>query len=379
MRICPSVEEMNRFGRRTGVRATGALLGAGLSLLLAGCGGDGGSPAAPAPPPPPQPLAWNDLPEEITVRVAETVTFTATLTAAVEATYNISANSEAVEVSGEAVRAGVFRGSVTGVEAGEVEITVTATHTGFVTARASLDVVVEDPFDLSLWRELVFDAFDCPNGFMDPQCERFWGERDIEDRITAVLAFQPNFHVVSSIEGARFTSSHMQTIGDAVADAVEQVTGETFTGEITNGRGIRNEYGWVNVVPVPDEFFGGGSGCGAASVGQTEGVMFINVDRLDRCDLFAVTMHEVGHALGFFHVLNLGDFIMSPRLTEIPPVFSETEQFHAQLAWELGRGVPYTPDPRKTSPSTGVTMDTRGTRGGLENLPLDELIHCPLY
>ena len=90
-------------------------------------------------------------------------------------------------------------------------------------------------------------------------------------------------------------------------------------------------------------------------------------------------MHEVGHALGFFHVLNLGDFIMSPRLTEIPPVFSETEQFHAQLAWELGRGVPYTPDPRKTSSSTGVTMDTRGTRGGLENLSLDELIHCPLY
>lgn len=367
-------------GRRTLVLATAVLIGAGLGLLLAGCGGDGGgAPAAPPAPPPPQPLGWTGVPEGITVQVGETETFTATLSAAVDATYNISANSGAVEVSGEALRAGVFRGSVTGVEAGEVEISLTASHTGFVTARESFDVIVEDPFDLSIWRELVFDAFDCPNGFTDEGCRNFWGERNVEDRITAVLPFQPNFHVVSSFRSSRFTASHARTIRDAITDAVEQITGERFTGEITNGRGIRDEFGWVDVVPVDGDFFDGRSICGAANVGRTEGVMIINVDRLDACDLFSVTMHEVGHALGFFHVLNLGDFIMSPRLTEIPPVFSETEQFHAQLGWELGRGVPYTPDPRKTSSSALLTTDAARGAGSLENLRLDELVHCPLH
>lgn len=365
--------------RRTRVLAAGAVFAAALGLLHAGCGGDGGAPAAPPAPPPPQPLGWSDLPGEITVEVAETATFTATLTAAVDATYNITANSQAVEVSGEALRAGVFRGSVTGVEAGEAEITVTASHTGYVTATDSLDVIVEDPFDQALWRELVFDAFDCPNGFTDERCRNIWGERNVEDRITAVLPLQPNFHVVTSFRSWRFTSSHMQTVRDAIRAAVEQITGERFTGEITSGRGIRDEYGWVDVVPVGTEILGGPSSCGGANVGRTEGLMVINMERLDACDLYAVTMHEVGHALGFFHVLNLGDFIMSPILTEIPAVFSETEQFHAQLAWELGRGVPYTPDPRKASSSSLMTTDSAPGTRTLEDLPLDELVRCPLH
>ena len=58
----------------------------------------------------------------------ETETFNATLTAAVDANYTIAASTGAVEVSGEALRAGGFRGSVTGVEAGEVEVTVTASQ-----------------------------------------------------------------------------------------------------------------------------------------------------------------------------------------------------------------------------------------------------------
>ena len=178
----------HRPAKRTRILAAGPVFATALSLLHAGCGGDGGAPAAPPAPPPPQPLGWSNLPGEITVQVAETATFTATLTAAVDATYTISANSEAVEVSGEAVRAGVFQGSVTGVEAGEAEITVTASHTGYVTATDSLDVIVEDPFDQALWRELVFDAFDCPNGFTDESCRNFWGERNVEDRITAVLS-----------------------------------------------------------------------------------------------------------------------------------------------------------------------------------------------
>ena len=237
---------------------------------------------------------------------------------------------------------------MTGVEAGEVEVTVAASHSGFATATASFEVIVEDLFDLSLWRELVFDAFDCPNGFTDESCRHFWGERDVENRITAVLPFVPDFHLVSPGRGWRFTSTQEDTIRDAIRAAVKQITGQEFVGQVTTGRSLRDEYGWVDVIAVENDFWGRPRGpCGAAAVGKTEGVTLINVDRLDACDLYPLAMHEVGHALGFFHVLNLGDYIMSPLLTEIPPVFSEGEQFHAQLAWELGRGAPYTPDPRK--------------------------------
>ncbi len=369
----------NRSAWRTLVLVAGALLGAGLSLLLAGCGGDS-APATPPAPPPPHPLGWDGLPDEINVQVGETETFTATLTAAVDANYTISANSGAVEVSGEALRAGVFQGSVTGVEAGEVEVTVAASHSGFATATASFEVIVEDLFDLSLWRELVFDAFDCPNGFTDESCRHFWGERDVENRITAVLPFVPDFHLVSPGRGWRFTSTQEDTIRDAIRAAVKQITGQEFVGQVTTGRSLRDEYGWVDIIAVENDFWGRPRGpCGAAGVGLTEGVALINVDRLDACDLYPLAMHEVGHALGFFHVLNLGDYIMSPLLTEIPPVFSETEQFHAQLAWELGRGAPYTPDPRKTSSSTRMTLNTRSTGGGLENLPLEAMVECPLH
>ena len=133
------------------------------------------------------------------------------------------------------------------------------------------------------------------------------------------------------------------------------------------------------MVPVGSEILGGRTTCGGANVGQTEGLMVVNVEGSDSCDLFAVTMHEVGHVLGFFHVLNLGDFIMSPILTEIPAVFTETEQFHAQLAWELGRGVPYTPDPRKASSSSLWTTDAAPGTRTLNDLPLDELVRCPLH
>ena len=356
---------------------------AGLSLLLAGCGGDSGSSAAPAPPPPP-PLAWNDVPNQtLNIQVGETATFTATLTAAVNATYNISASSGAVEVSGEALRAGVFQGTVTGVEAGEAEITVTASHTGFVTATDSFEAVVEDLFDVSLWRELVFDAYSCPNGTTEERCMDIWGERDVEHRITAVLPFVPDFNLVSPGRGWDFTATQEATVSDAIRAAVKQITGQEFVGRITTGRQIRDQYGWVDIVAVQDDSWDGcarRAPCGAALVGVTEGIALINVDRLRDCDLYALAMHEIGHTLGFFHVLNIGDYVMSPFLTDIPPVFSEGEQFHAQLAWELGRGAPYTPDPRKMSSSARMTMDTGSTGGTrtLGNLPLGEMVECPM-
>ena len=355
---------------------------AGLSLvgvvLCVSC--DQGGGASTAPPPPPLPLSWNDVPDEITVKVGEEETFTATLSAAVSATYSISASGAAASVSGEELRAGVYRGKVIGVEAGEVQVTLRANHTGYATATDTVDVVVEDLFDENLWRELVFDAYDCPNGSTDEWCMTIWGERSVEQRITAVFPVPPNFHLVGSGDW-KFSSFQESTVRDAIRVAYKQITGEPFPGRITSGNYLKDQYGWIDVAAARAEFFNNPNTCGAAWTGSPNGFAVINLDTLDFCDLYAVTMHEVGHTLGFFHVLNVGDYIMSPYLTDIPPVFSEGEQFHTQLAWELGRGMPYTPDPRNVSSARRVTMDIFSPGGAktLDKLHPGEMVVCPAH
>ncbi|MDE2881746.1 MAG: hypothetical protein OXP70_07835 [Acidobacteriota bacterium] len=363
----------------------GGLLVAALSPLVLSCGDGGGG--APAAPPPPIPLSWNDVPDGITVRVGEEEIFTALLSAAVPATYSASASSGAATVTGREVRTGVYEVTVAGVEAGEVQVTLRANHTGYTTATASVDVVVEDLFDESLWRELVFDAYDCPNGSTNEGCMNQWGERQVERRITSVLPSQPDWHILGGyVDGEpwEFTSFQEQVVRDAIRNGVEQATGERFTGRITTGLTLKDSYGWVDVLPMRDEFWedlGRRPPCGVALVGATEGVILINLDALDVCDLASLMAHEVGHALGFYHVLNVGDYIMSPYLTEIPPEFSEGEQFHALLAWELGRGAPFTPDPRKTSSAARMTTDRGYSEGPRTraNLPLGEMIECRMH
>ena len=329
-------------------------------------------------------LEWALLPDGLEVEVAEQVTAGLKLNRPVLPELGIELSDENVSASAECV-IGACEITVTGLAAGASVITVTATADGYIEATGEIEVFVEDRFDPSLWRELVFDAFDCPSGFTDESCRSFWGDRPVEERITAVLPAPPDFHILTRAvtrSGTwRFTSRQIATIEEAVGDAMEQLTGTPFRGRITTGTRLKDEYGWVDVIPLGNAFWEGRPPCGAAAVGATEGLILINTDRLDDCDLLPVTMHEVGHALGFYHVLNLGDYLMSPLLTEIPAVFTETEQFHARLAIELGRGARYTADPRKIPTTFLWTTDafSTGPVWSLEDIPLEGMIQCPLH
>ena len=354
----------------------------GLVALACGDGG-GGAPSAPPPPPPPTPLSWSNVESDpVAIEVGETVEIELLLTAAVDATYSPSAEGEIVTLAGESPRAGVYTLEITGSEAGETTVTVTATAPGYTTATATITVSVTDPFQLSLWRELLFDEFDCPGSALNEGCVAFWGGRAVEDRITAVLPSQPNFHIKSSLRlrgnsTYRFSRSEIETIRRAIPNAVSQATGEPWAGVITSGSDWRDQNGWVDVAPIGDAL---SFACGLADVGFLNGTILLNVDALERCDLESVTVHEVGHALGFFHVLDLGDYIMSPHLTDIPPDFHEEEQYHARLGWELGRGARYTPDPRKSSSGAAATESGFGgpktNDGLLRRIGRGELLMC---
>lgn len=329
-------------------------------------------------------LEWSVLPDGIEMEVGDERTVQLELNSPVLPELGIETPGEIVAAAAECV-IGACEMTVRGLAGGETVITVTATADGYTEATGEIEVFVEDPFDPALWRELVFDAFDCPAAASSERCQSRWGDRTVEERITAILPVQPDFHILTRAATRsgtwRFSSRQIDTIEEAIHDAVEQLTGTPFSGRITTGTRLKDEYGWVDVLPLGNAFWEGRPPCGAASVGATEGVILINTDRLDDCDLLPLTMHEVGHALGFFHVLNLGDYLMSPLLTEIPAVFTETEQLHARLAWDLGRGAFFTPDPRKTSTTSLLTTGvfSRGPLLRLEDIPLEGMVQCPLH
>ncbi|MDE3260972.1 MAG: hypothetical protein OYL41_03200 [Acidobacteriota bacterium] len=354
------------------------LIAIALSLGLWGCGdGSGTSPAAPAPPPL-LPLSWNDVPDEITVKEGETETFTATLTAAVDANYSISSDSDAVEVSGKSLRAGVFEGTVTGIKHGEYSVSLTATYTGYSSANETMDIVVEDPFDLDMWRELVFDASDCPTGGGSRRCRNKHDGRAVESRAVRVLPFWPSFNIMTSLTeidwGGRFSRSQIDDIEDAIHVAVEQLTGRRFVEQIQAGRRFRDEYGWVDIIPVTDDFWEDqedGIYCGAALVGDTAGFMILNASRMRSgdCPTQALMLHELGHTIGFYHVFDNPGHLMSPYIYDDLEDFSEEERFHALLAQEIGRGAPYTNDPRSQSMSSTTRLELPENR---------EIVVCPL-
>jgi len=333
-----------------------------LAAVLAGCEEERGV-TTPTAPPPPRPLAWATAPESIVVRAGESKKFTATLTLAVPAVYEITSSSARVAVAGESDGLGVFRGTVAGIETGEATVTLKATASGYTTATSAIRIEVERPrpaidhrFVRWFWDELVFDMHDCPD---ESACPDYYTNGDpvppLEDRHMFVLPSpSPNIYIQTETPtGLRgFSSSQKRRLRQLIPAAISALTGTSFTGRIEEGSAEQDRFGWISIVPVrkqddPETWGRRDDGrifCGRARTGWDNGRVRINLDAVRStstrgyCLFDSTVLHEMGHALGFTHVSD-ASAVMAQSVGNFR--FSSRERYHGQLAYQFGRHTIY--------------------------------------
>jgi len=190
----------------------------------------------------------------------------------------------------------------------------------------SLDIIKEAaPFSMEFYRQLVRGTYDSGG----PWPVLRWTE-------------QPRFYLKTVDQNGRPVEPEVLTVMlDAIARAVPAFTGNRMTAIIERGTEARGETtGWinVNVVRDPDEE----RTCGYASVGRNPGTITFNSD-VCSCGSIKIpgtlVFHEVGHALGFFHVSDR-DSVMYPLHEGGCPAgsLSPAESFHAAIAYSRPRG-----------------------------------------
>jgi hypothetical protein len=134
----------------------------------------------------------------------------------------------------------------------------------------------------------------------------------------------------------------MRIVRQGIRDGVRYYTGNRFQATMEEGIATRAERtGWINVLllrEIPE-----GDYCGlATSVGGNP--MTIKL-RLDACGCGSikvppdVVQHEVGHAMGMFHVEGDQHIMAAGSWFNCRPVApSAKEQFHAALMYSRPRG-----------------------------------------
>lgn len=339
------------------------VLAAGLMLGLAACGNDlADSPARPTPlpPGPDRPLEWVNVPERVELGLHETVRLTVNLSApvvmpTVGVTYDVSRVISVSDLDNDTP--GVLRFSLRGRFFGETTVTLEAMADGYETAVATFPVLVRGgggAFDSDvIWAELGFDAFECPPSGLGG-CKDAPTTLPLRDRVLNVLPIaSPNFYIrTHNDEGTRLVSGDVVgQLSREIRNVVPRMTGRPFSGAVESGPEDRDAADWITViaavpgthpeVPVSPGF------CGKGLVGTLPGRFFIV--QAPECDLLGTLRHEVGHALGFYHVSD-------PRLLmafrDNLGNLTAIERDLMNRAYRLGRGAPYTgpPDPGRELP-----------------------------
>ena len=193
------------------------------------------------------------------------------------------------------------------------------------------------PFSMDFYRQFVRGVYDQPGA---PYAIFRW--------TTA-----PSFYVRTVDQNGRAVEPEVLAITlDALRKAVPAFTaGRYNAAAIETGTDIRPQaVNWINIDirrdPAEKRI------CGFAQIGSNPGSITLN-DDVCSCGSNkipgAVTMHEVGHALGFFHVGDRGS-LMFPFIAGDCPAgqLSAAESFHAGIAYSRPRG---NLDPDRDPPS----------------------------
>ena len=200
-------------------------------------------------------------------------------------------------------------------------------HTGARTGVAFDAIRDTPPFSMEFYRAFVRGTFDHPDA---PFAVLRWME-------------SPRFYVKTVDQNGRPVEPEvLQVVLDSIGRAVTAFSaGRLSVAALETGTETRPEApGWilVNIRRDPNER----RTCGFATIGANPGSITLNND-VCSCGSNkipgALVMHEVGHALGFFHVPDRNT-IMNPFIPGNCPSgqLSPAEQYHAAIAYSRPRG-----------------------------------------
>jgi hypothetical protein len=183
------------------------------------------------------------------------------------------------------------------------------------------------PFSRDFYNQLVRDTFDRDPGAPYP---------------IARWTSAPSFYVQTVDQNGRAIEPEVLSVTfDALRRAVTAWTAGRFAAvTVESGTGTRAEAaGWINVVFRRDP---GSDRCGESRVGRDPGLITLWDDRCSCGSVKvpgSVTVHEVGHAMGFWHVSDTNSVMYPTDSGQCRTgVLSAAENYHAAIAYSRPPG-----------------------------------------